>query len=1329
LRQRVFKNVTTLTSPQRSAMNSLFRMCTGNAKAPTISKEQFVAMLEGLKWSGCAEEAWLDLCHQAADAQRKIPEAMPVLRREDVEALYLSPAYNCDRVLDDAEGEMIQLLRSVYDNLGIDGEGRVSKEAMVQYGKIHALGDAMSDFASSLTWDGDGKTNFETFCNAVLMLSSKGEDVDPLPDGMVDLIFDPMHTDEKLFVRHMRNFALEHRCVKHATKGLPQIFTWLQGNASADEIFRFLREYRGFNQHFIPSLQILQHRLPADLRRSIQENLEEEQGGELDEETKRALAEAMVSVSSVEGVDHRELFLRVLRALALKLGYKPEIVSEAPAVGSPGDIFGKEMVSLVTNSSVAAGVAALLYGSELVVPTMYGPILEAIKRATSLNPDEYAYFVLHISCDGTHASLLEDCIEKLATTQSGRRSIFHGARVALEARATFQRSMLVELTGSTLSAQPARSIMSAQSGASQSAASMYDAQAKKWTRREPNCLSDYTGRPVVFEVLKDEVPGKRVLDIGCGEGYCAREVRRLGAKHVVGLDVSQEMVAAAQAEEKANPMGNLNYLAGDACYVKETVLHHAPSMGLIMEDETGIFDVAMAVFLFNYVTLKDMSHIMTETFQLLKPNGTFVFSVPHPLLTVMGKNGADSRFHFKCGGYFSSRDVVLDGEIMTRDGKKLNVRNVHKTVEDYISVLAEAGFDILEIREAAVRAEHLELDREFFSPVQDRPLHMIFKVKKPEISEIMAKLHASTLLMEPKQIFWTGREKEDATFLFAELPSEAEREILEAVAFLREKGKDSSTYDIGEAGPMTHTKVFGQRLRHMMVHDTGAILTKLPIEAFRESAADEDDFEERAKLAYFLLCSATGQPEGSTRGRLFDVKSSKGLSSKQDNVLFSVVDTECDWHTDGASADRFIDTVGLLCIRRAMTGGEFRVANACNVHATLSTKLPAFLLYELTRSIPRDVLEKGSGTGQGAGFAAEQRRNGRMLALRVFRNCFPIFHVSNEVHSGDTHMRFRYMRYWIGSGHAKAQLPQSPLMRIACDLLDQEMYTACCFNRVMEPGEVVIGNNHVIAHAREAFKDFPDPEIRGRHKVRCWIQLMKVEQELAILSRDLAQQAEDDSNRDEDIVKQGADDADRGLKQPSVSSQFGTVQCQENGCLKPSEYVAEVPPRHSNEGYLVQGSFDSDRARYVAQAHAPVQYARPAQLAHTQVQHPWQAPAMFQPYAAPVTRSPTIQHRPANFSPEGLASTLTAQTSPIQLPAPSAIAFRASSGGRPAAAVPTMSAPSSSFVSLRSAAPRVPSVSGQPATHVSNVTFVSPAPAVSYVAPASPVTTSGKYLK
>ena len=43
-------------------------------------------------------------------------------------------------------------LRCVHDNMGVDGDRKVSKEATVQHGKVHARRDAMSDFASSLTW-------------------------------------------------------------------------------------------------------------------------------------------------------------------------------------------------------------------------------------------------------------------------------------------------------------------------------------------------------------------------------------------------------------------------------------------------------------------------------------------------------------------------------------------------------------------------------------------------------------------------------------------------------------------------------------------------------------------------------------------------------------------------------------------------------------------------------------------------------------------------------------------------------------------------------------------------------------------------------------------------------------------------------------------------------------------------------------------------------------------------------------------------------------------------------------------------------------------------
>ena len=70
----------------------------------------------------------------------------------------------------------------------------VNKEAWFQYGKIHARGDVMSYFASSLTWDGDCKTNFVSLCTAVHTLPIQGLKMPTCcqTDGMVDLIFDPM---------------------------------------------------------------------------------------------------------------------------------------------------------------------------------------------------------------------------------------------------------------------------------------------------------------------------------------------------------------------------------------------------------------------------------------------------------------------------------------------------------------------------------------------------------------------------------------------------------------------------------------------------------------------------------------------------------------------------------------------------------------------------------------------------------------------------------------------------------------------------------------------------------------------------------------------------------------------------------------------------------------------------------------------------------------------------------------------------------------------------------------------------------------------------------
>ncbi len=57
-------------------------------------------------------------------------------------------------------------------------------------------------------------------------------------------------------------------------------------------------------------------------------------------------------------------------------------------------------------------------------------------------------------------------------------------------------------------------------------------------------------RYTVFRLLGD-LRGQTVLDLACGEGIYARKFRRAGATSVTGVDVSREMIALAEAEERA----------------------------------------------------------------------------------------------------------------------------------------------------------------------------------------------------------------------------------------------------------------------------------------------------------------------------------------------------------------------------------------------------------------------------------------------------------------------------------------------------------------------------------------------------------------------------------------------------------------------------------------------------------------------------------------------------------------------------------------------------------------------------------------------------------
>jgi SAM-dependent methyltransferase len=138
----------------------------------------------------------------------------------------------------------------------------------------------------------------------------------------------------------------------------------------------------------------------------------------------------------------------------------------------------------------------------------------------------------------------------------------------------------------------------------------------------------------------------------------------------------------------------------------------------------------LAVFVFSYVSVDEMTRAFGEVRRVLAPGGRFVFAVPHPSLAFL--RPAEPPFWFDAGGrgYFSARDVRCEGEIACIDGSALPVQMVHKPIEDYFEALSAAGFERLPVvRELRVLPEHMAAHPDLFGPLADVPLHLAMRVE------------------------------------------------------------------------------------------------------------------------------------------------------------------------------------------------------------------------------------------------------------------------------------------------------------------------------------------------------------------------------------------------------------------------------------------------------------------------------------------------------------------------------------------------------------------------------------------------------------------------
>lgn len=68
----------------------------------------------------------------------------------------------------------------------------------------------------------------------------------------------------------------------------------------------------------------------------------------------------------------------------------------------------------------------------------------------------------------------------------------------------------------------------------------------------------------LYKLLKQYVPGKKVLDYGCGHGMHTIQLAKMGAKEIIGIDLSEESLKIAEERRMKYEVSNVRFTRMDA---------------------------------------------------------------------------------------------------------------------------------------------------------------------------------------------------------------------------------------------------------------------------------------------------------------------------------------------------------------------------------------------------------------------------------------------------------------------------------------------------------------------------------------------------------------------------------------------------------------------------------------------------------------------------------------------------------------------------------------------------------------------------------------------
>lgn len=215
--------------------------------------------------------------------------------------------------------------------------------------------------------------------------------------------------------------------------------------------------------------------------------------------------------------------------------------------------------------------------------------------------------------------------------------------------------------------------------------------------------------PIIKKMMPN-LKNKKILDLGCGDGNMSEYFIKKGAKKVVGIDVSTNMIEEAK---KNNKYDNVEYY-----------LMKMENISKITEK----FDLVYSSLAFHYV--KDYNKLLKNIYSLLKTNGILLYSQESPLNTsiIIDKSKMSNKILLNNKTYALISDYGNESErnILWND---IVVTKYHRTYCTIVNSLQRNKFKILDMKDSYETKEAKQICDKYKNQL-DKPYFTFIKAKK-----------------------------------------------------------------------------------------------------------------------------------------------------------------------------------------------------------------------------------------------------------------------------------------------------------------------------------------------------------------------------------------------------------------------------------------------------------------------------------------------------------------------------------------------------------------------------------------------------------------------